>query len=128
MSGRSAVAMAVVVLVLVAGVRGGTRLGDCTHNLHCGPESCCLVGFMRYSIPTCLALGDVGSFCNPAEPSSRTLHYPNDIQVVLEEAYFGMCPCRSGLECVNRVCREPEPATDATPSIEANSLNSENDY
>lgn len=48
-------------------------------------------------------------------------------QVMLEEAYSGLCPCRSGLVCSRGECREPGPATDATPSIEYNSFNSEYD-
>lgn len=58
-------------------------------------------GRNRYSVPQCTPLGKVDDFCSLSHPDPRpfTLHYPNGIQVDVEEAHLGLCPCEDGLTC-----------------------------
>ncbi|XP_069180565.1 astakine isoform X1 [Procambarus clarkii] len=84
--------------------------GHCTSTPSCGPSACCRVGQMRYSIPSCTPLGDLGHHCYyPGGSQDMTLHYPNGLQIKVEDAYLGMCPCRAGLECsrTSRTCQPP---------------------
>ncbi|KAG0724698.1 Astakine [Chionoecetes opilio] len=94
------------------GVGAGTEFADCTHNSHCDTNPAAAwvsssMGFMRYSIPTCSPRGNIGTPCSPAYtvPASRTLYYPNGVTLELEEAHFGLCPCRSGLVCTSGACQ-----------------------
>ncbi|KAK7074636.1 hypothetical protein SK128_021682 [Halocaridina rubra] len=86
-------------------------MGSCGANNQCGPSTCCLVGYARYSIPGCSPLGDVGSWCRISDlPREMRLSYPTGVYVHLQEAYFGMCPCRPGLVCsrTSSTCQLPE--------------------
>nr|ABQ23255.1 astakine 2a [Pacifastacus leniusculus]ABQ23256.1 astakine 2b [Pacifastacus leniusculus] len=102
----------VMVLVLMCGVTMAAhrRLGHCSSTASCGPSSCCRVGQMRYSIPTCVPHGDLGDWCKiSAESQDMTLNYPNDLQIKIEDGYLGMCPCRAGLVCsrTSSTCQLP---------------------
>ncbi|XP_045115168.1 astakine-like isoform X2 [Portunus trituberculatus] len=108
MSGRRVLLLAVAVAVVVTVVTASTKasFAECTHNDDCGPLSCCLLGRMRYSIPSCAPLGTVGSYCySNSQPSSHGLHYPGDVYLELEAAHLGMCPCEPGLVCYRGMCQ-----------------------
>ncbi|XP_063881084.1 astakine-like [Scylla paramamosain] len=115
MDGRRVLLLAVAVAVAVAGVTASTRGGfaGCTHNDQCGPLSCCRLGRMRYSVPSCSPLGAVGSHCYPSntDPTSHGLHYPNNIYVEVEAAHLGLCPCQPGLVCYRGECRPEDEVT-----------------
>lgn len=96
MAGRQVMLWAVVLAVTVAVVTG------CTHNNQCD-SSCCRVGYgSRYPVPGCAEKGDLGDYCDIGiQPSGpKTLNYPGDATIEVQEAYFGRCPCKPG-----RVCR-----------------------
>ncbi|XP_045617935.1 astakine isoform X2 [Procambarus clarkii] len=98
------------VLLLLVMMCGVTLANHCTSSASCGPSACCRVGQMRYSIPSCTPLGDLGHHCYyPGGSQDMTLHYPNGLQIKVEDAYLGMCPCRAGLECsrTSRTCQPP---------------------
>ncbi|KAG7169720.1 Astakine-like [Homarus americanus] len=80
MAGGRGVCVGVWVLLSVAGL----ALGRCSSSTDCGSLECCNVGMMRYSIPQCVPLGDLGSWCRiNAEPVDLSLHYPNNQNVRL---------------------------------------------
>ncbi|XP_042220911.1 astakine-like [Homarus americanus] len=96
MAGGRGVCVGVWVLLSVAGL----ALGRCSSSTDCGSLECCNVGMMRYSIPQCVPLGDLGSWCRiNAEPVDLSLHYPNNQNINVKGGYLLMCPCRPGLVC-----------------------------
>ncbi|CAG7829283.1 unnamed protein product [Allacma fusca] len=66
----------------------------------CSASSCCTVGMMRYSIPTCLPMGQLGDSCIPENsPRNFTLSYPNGEKLSTIDSFSLLCPCAPGLHC-----------------------------
>lgn len=94
-----------VVMILVATVAAypskPSFLG-CQSSEDCGVDECCVLGMMRYSVPTCRPLGEEGDTCRPhsgdVQPQNITVTYPDGSSADLY-VHTMLCPCATGLEC-----------------------------
>lgn len=85
------------------------RDNTCSSTSDCGLRECCVVGFTRFSTPSCRPRGQLGDWCiTGAKPENRTLAYPNGEVLKLSESYTHFCPCDDGLNCVRNVCQPLE--------------------
>ncbi|KYM75707.1 Astakine [Atta colombica] len=73
---------------------------NCTTNTECEPNSCCLLGPMRYSIPTCMPFRQKGELCRVnAETITTNLTYPNTLEIKVKDIHYILCPCADRLSC-----------------------------
>ncbi|KAG5335428.1 ASTA protein, partial [Acromyrmex charruanus] len=76
------------------------QTNNCTTNTECEPNFCCLLGPVRYAIPTCNLFQQEGEQCRVnAETISTTLTYPDTSQIEVKDIYYILCPCADGLSC-----------------------------
>jgi len=94
----------------------------CTANRECSAAHCCVLGFERYSLPRCQALGSYGDWCfERSRSSNRTLIYPTGEVVHFEDTYNLFCPCAEGLTCRDNTCKEAAQAVSRrSPSTQGN--------
>ncbi|KAI1278033.1 Astakine [Halotydeus destructor] len=77
----------------------------CRSSSECSNSECCLIGFQRYSMPSCQPRGVLGDWCfERPEPQNRTLFFPNNQPLTFTDTFHLFCPCSDGLVCVNNVC------------------------
>jgi len=78
----------------------GVNVGGCQSNEDCPEEQCCTVGMTRYSVPTCLPLGQMNDPCIPNnDPQNFTLSYPSEEIIQVTESFLLFCPCAPLFEC-----------------------------
>ncbi|KAL0269703.1 UNVERIFIED_CONTAM: hypothetical protein PYX00_007342 [Menopon gallinae] len=98
------IAALIICVVIVVKVDSRPRYVECTDNMECGLDSCCVLGGGRFSIPRCAALREVHSICRPTGhmPINATVSYPDGESVKLTNIFSIMCPCQPGLFCSER--------------------------
>lgn len=98
---------------------------QCQSNLECDLGYCCTIGPIRYSIPQCKPLQDVGQVCRPGSvtPINMTVSYPDGAQVLLTDVHYILCPCADGLTCNAKegMCKESDAKHDTNRLIDGNS-------
>ncbi|KYN16810.1 Astakine [Trachymyrmex cornetzi] len=77
---------------------------NCATNTECEPNSCCLLGPMRYTRPTCMPFQQKGEQCRVnADTITANLTYPDNSQIEVKDIHFILCPCANGLSCNSKL-------------------------
>ncbi|EGI67870.1 Astakine [Acromyrmex echinatior] len=79
---------------------------QCATNTECKSNFCCLLGPMRYSIPTCMPFQQKDEQCRVnAETITTILTYPDTSQIEVKDIHYILCPCADGLSCKHGICK-----------------------